>query len=63
MSQLTRSGILQHMVPVYVTPFECITVEDGVEDEIPELRRMLGLNFPHPIAKFTKADMRNLEHD
>lgn len=50
------------MVPVFVTPFEYITVEDGVEDEIPELRRVLGLNFPHPIAKFTKDDMRNLEH-
>jgi len=60
-TNLLRSGILQHMVPIFITPFECIS-GDGLEEELPELRKVLGIDFPHPIAKFTKADKRNLKH-
>ena len=49
------------MVPIFITPFECIS-GDGLEEELPELRKVLGIDFPHPIAKFTKADKRNLKH-
>lgn len=58
-STKTRAGILQHMVPVYVTPFEFIS-GDGLEDELPELRKVLGGDFPHPVAKFTEHDKKML---
>ena len=60
-TNLIRSGILQHMVPVFVTPFECID-GDGLEDKIPELKMVLGIDFPHPIAKFTEDDKKKLQH-
>ena len=47
------------MIPVFVTPFESLAGA-GVEDELPELRRILGLDFPHPATMFTqKPDKAN----
>ena len=56
-----RCGILQHMVPVFVTPFEDIE-GDGLEEEILELRRVLGTDYPHPVAKFSRKDKLSLRH-
>ena len=60
-TQHLRCGILQHMVPVFVTPFEDIE-GDGLEEEILELRRVLGTDYPHPVAKFSRKDKLSLRH-
>lgn len=49
-----RAGILQHMVPIYVKPFE--NMAEYVRDDIkqrgsPVLRRLLALDHPYPILK------------
>jgi len=49
-----RTGILQHMAPVYIKPFEAMA--DYVAPEVKELatpamRRMLALDHPYPILK------------
>ena len=41
------------MIPVFVTPFEELAGA-GAEDELPELKRILGLDFPHPALMFTQ---------
>jgi len=49
-----RSGILQHMSPVYVRPFEDIRSYAQTETDknfSPELRRMMALDHPYPIIK------------
>ena len=43
-----RCGILQHMCPLYVVPFENIP-PTGEENE--EMRRILALDTPYPILK------------
>jgi len=49
-----RAGILQHMVPIYVKPFE--NMAEYVREDIklqapPGLRRLLALDHPYPILK------------
>lgn len=49
-----RAGILQHMVPIYVKPFE--NMANYVRDDIKQsashvLRRLLALDHPYPIMK------------
>jgi len=49
-----RAGILQHMVPVYVKPFEAMNQylrNDIKEQASPSLRRLLALDHPYPILK------------
>ena len=48
------------MVPIFVTPFEKIE-GDGLEDKLPELRKILATDYPHPVSKFTKTDKVNLK--
>lgn len=53
-SKLYRSGILQHMMPVYFKPFEDISgyVMDEVKDAAsPQLRQLLSLDHTYPILK------------
>ena len=47
------------MVPVYVTPFEYISAGQEEEDN-PELRKILGVDFPHPMAKFSSQETLNI---
>ena len=47
------------MVPVYVTPFEYISARQEKEDN-PELRKILGVDFPHPMAKFRSQETLNI---
>ena len=49
------------MVPIFVTPFEKIE-GDGLEDELPELRKLLATDYRHPVSKFTQNDKVNLKH-
>lgn len=49
-----RAGILQHMAPVYIKPFEAIL--DYVNEDVkaratPEMRRILALDHPYPVLK------------
>merc|ERR1712172_175002 len=49
-----RSGVLQHMVPVYIKPFEAMS--DYVRADIkerasPAMRRVLALDHPYPVLK------------
>ena len=44
----TRAGILQQMVPIFVTPFEKIE-GDGLEDKLPELRKILATDYPSSV--------------
>jgi len=49
-----RTGILQHMAPVYIKPFEAMA--DYVREDIksgasPAIRRILALDHPYPIMK------------
>lgn len=49
-----RTGILQHMAPVYIKPFEAMY--DGVKDEIKAkatmgLKRLLAIDHPYPMLK------------
>jgi len=49
-----RTGILQHMAPVYIKPFEAMA--EYVRDDIkrgasPAIRRILALDHPYPIMK------------
>jgi len=49
-----RAGILQHMVPIYVKPFEAMNQylnEDVKKVASPELKRLLALDHPYPIFK------------
>jgi ectoine hydroxylase-related dioxygenase (phytanoyl-CoA dioxygenase family) len=49
-----RSGILQHMAPVYIRTFEDIRsyiTEDMKEKFTPELRRITAVDHPYPIYK------------
>ena len=48
-STLKRSGILQQMVPVFVTPFEDIQ-GDNKEPNV-NIRSLLAMDHPYPIAK------------
>eukprot|EP00091_Calanus_sinicus_P023329 TRINITY_DN7814_c0_g1_i11.p1 TRINITY_DN7814_c0_g1~~TRINITY_DN7814_c0_g1_i11.p1 ORF type:complete len:321 (+),score=76.03 TRINITY_DN7814_c0_g1_i11:216-1178(+) len=49
-----RAGILQHMAPVYIKPFEAIM--DYVNEDVkaratPEMKRILALEHPYPVLK------------
>merc|ERR1712217_21851 len=49
-----RTGMLQHMVPVYIKPFEAMS--DYVREEIkaratPAMKRILALDHPSPVLK------------
>merc|ERR1712079_869159 len=49
-----RTGMLQHMVPVYIKPFEAMS--DYVREEIkaratPAMKRILALDHPYPVLK------------
>jgi len=49
-----RAGILQHMVPIYVKPFEAMNQylrDDIKEKATPQLKRLLALDHPYPILK------------
>merc|ERR1719471_563790 len=53
-SKKLRTGMLQHMVPVYIKPFEAMS--DYVKDDVkaratPEMKRILALEHPYPIMK------------
>jgi len=53
-SKMIRAGILQHMAPIYVKPFENMVeyVNADIKDRAtPELRRLLALDHPYPILK------------
>ena len=51
-SDKIRSGILLHMSPAYVKPFEAMWVKPEVQERAtPQLRRLLGLDHPYPSAK------------
>ena len=52
-TKMIRSGILQHMVPLFVTPFEDIS-GNGLQEENEHIRDMLATDHPHPMVKFTK---------
>ena len=55
---LFRSGILQQMIPIFVNPFEVLE-GDGLEDDIPELRRILATDYSLPVVKFTQKERMN----
>jgi len=49
-----RAGILQHMVPIYVKPFEAMNqyLRDDIKEKAsPQLKRLLALDHPYPILK------------
>jgi len=49
-----RSGVLQHMVPVYIKPFEAMSEyvrADIKERASPAMRRVLALDHPYPVLK------------
>jgi len=49
-----RAGILQHMAPVYIKPFEAMldyVSEDVKERATPEMKRILALEHPYPVLK------------
>lgn len=47
-----RSAILQHMVPVYIRPFENFIVTRNVKLRASEaLRKLLALDHPYPVRK------------
>jgi len=49
-----RSGMLQHMAPVYVKPFEAMgdyVREDIKEHATVEMRRLLAIDHPYPVFK------------
>lgn len=53
-SKMMRVGILQHMAPIFVKPFE--NMAEYVHQDIkasasPDLRRLLALDHPYPILK------------
>merc|ERR1712107_131488 len=53
-SKMYRSGILQHMVPVYLKTFEDVTgyVSEKVKSRATaEMRQILSLDHPYPILK------------
>ena len=47
-----RCGILQHMVPLYVTPFEDLVTEREEAEEV--VSQLLAINNPHPILKYKR---------
>ena len=53
-----RSGILQQMIPIFVNPFEVLE-GDGLEDDVPELRRILATDYSLPVVKFTQKEKMN----
>lgn len=49
-----RSGILQHMAPVYVRPFEDIrsyAADEANKNVSPTLKRLMAIDHPYPIIK------------
>jgi len=49
-----RAGILQHMAPVYIKPFEAMAeyVRDDIKERAtPDMRRLLALEHPYPVLK------------
>jgi len=49
-----RAGILQHMAPVYIKPFEAMAeyVRDDIKERAsPEMKRLLALEHPYPAFK------------
>ena len=54
-ANMIRSAILQQMVPLFVTPFERICV-NGLEEVNEDLRKMLAVDHPHPMVKFTQKE-------
>ena len=54
-TSMIRSGILQHMVPLFVTPFEKIS-GNGLEESNKDIRSLLATDHPHPMVKFFKND-------
>ena len=59
-TNMIRSGILQHMVPLYVNPFEDIS-GNGLQEVNEDIRRMLATDHPHPMIKFTQKEQEKLE--
>eukprot|EP00095_Tigriopus_kingsejongensis_P003573 maker-scaffold140_size315649-snap-gene-1.12 protein:Tk03573 transcript:maker-scaffold140_size315649-snap-gene-1.12-mRNA-1 annotation:"phytanoyl- dioxygenase" len=52
-SNFLRSGILQHMAPIYIKPFEMITPSEHLlESASDELKKILAINHPYPIQKY-----------
>ena len=47
---LSRSAILQQMVPLFVTPFEDIRGTKGEADE--EIQSILAMDHEHPTIKY-----------
>ena len=60
-TKMIRSGILQHMVPLFVTPFENIS-GNGLQEENKNIGEMLANNHPHPMVKFTKEEQEMFQH-
>ena len=46
------------MIPIFVNPFEVLE-GDGLEDDIPELRRILATDYSLPVVKFTQKERMN----
>lgn len=51
-----RCGILQHMVPLYVTPFEDLVSGREAEEEV--ITQLLALDHPHPMLKYKRKNSR-----
>ena len=51
-----RCGILQHMVPLYITPFEDIACKIEPENEV--IRQLLAVDNPHPILKYQRSNSK-----
>ena len=54
-TRMIRSGILQQMVPLFVTPFEEIN-SNGLHEVNEDLRKILAADHPHPMVKFTQKE-------
>jgi len=53
-SKNLRTGMLQHMVPIYIKPFEAMAQyvrEDVKARASPAMRRVLALDHPYPVLK------------
>ena len=46
--------------PLYVTPFEDIC-GNGFQDVNDDIQKILAIDHPHPMIKFTKKDHEKLE--
>ena len=55
-----RCGILQHMVPLYITPFEDISWRGEPDKEV--IRQLLALDHPHPMVKYQRSSSKRGSH-